>query len=110
MLDCVEVWKQTDLLTIFPKIPTDLCAADTNTLKEFSVVQKHLPIKKSDNELGKEIIKHMYIGVAEGIKLQSEREYGFSKSDARAIRQTYTQWTIRITNKQVRYRKEIVKI
>ena len=38
LLNCVEVCEQTDLLTVFPKLNTDLCAADLNTLNEFSVV------------------------------------------------------------------------
>ena len=61
-----------------------ICAANMNTLREFSVVCKHLPIEEPDSELGKEIIKLMCIDAAEGIKLQCGREYGFSKSDARA--------------------------
>ena len=55
-----------------------------NTLNEFSVAHKHLPIEEPDNKLGKEIIKCMWIDAAEGIKLQCGREYEFSKSDARA--------------------------
>ena len=38
LLNCVEVYEQTDLLAIFPKSNTDLCAADMNTLNEFNVV------------------------------------------------------------------------
>ena len=37
-LNCVQVCEQTDFLTIFPKLYTDLCAAAVNTLKELSVV------------------------------------------------------------------------
>ena len=37
LLNCVEVCEQTDLLTIFPKLYTGLCAANMNTLNEFSV-------------------------------------------------------------------------
>ena len=48
LLNCIEVCGQTDLLTIFLKLYTDLRAALTNTLKDFSVVQKHLLIKKPD--------------------------------------------------------------
>ena len=82
--NCVEECEQTDLLTIFPKLYTNLCAADMNTLNEFSVAHKHLPIEEPDNKLGKEIIKCMWTDAAEGIKLQWGREYEFSKSDARA--------------------------
>ena len=55
-----------------------------NTLNKFSVVYKHLPIEEPHNKLGKKIIQHMCKDVAEGIKLQCGRKYGFSKSDARA--------------------------
>ena len=56
LLNCVEVCDQLDLLTIFPKLYSDLCNGDMNTLDKYSVVYKHLQINEPDNELGKEII------------------------------------------------------
>ena len=84
LLNCGEVCKHTYFLTIFPKVYTDLCAADLNTLKKVSVVYKHLPIEERDNELGKEIIKRLFLDAAECMKYQCEREHDFSKSEARA--------------------------
>ena len=103
-LNCPEVCEQTDLLTTFPKLYTSLYVADMNTLNKFIVVYKHLPIREPD----KEIIKRMCIDAAEGVKLQRGREYGLSKSDAR-VNQLDKVAPIRITNKQLRYRKGFVK-
>ena len=72
------------LLTILPKLYTDLCNCDMNTLNRYSVMYKHLPIDEPNNELGKEITRRMCIDAADGIKLQCGREYGFSGSDVRA--------------------------
>ena len=36
LFNFVEVCEQTDLLTIFSKLNTDLCAANMNTLNEFN--------------------------------------------------------------------------
>ena len=54
-----------------------ICAANMNTLREFSVVYKHLPIEEPDSELGKEIIKLMCIDAAEGITLHCGRIWVF---------------------------------
>ena len=55
-----------------------------DTLNEYSVIYKHLQINEPDSELGKEILKRMWVDAAEGIKLQCGREYGFSEIKPRA--------------------------
>ena len=72
------------LLSIFPKLYTDLTLSNIDTLNEYSVIYKHLQINEPDSELGKEILKPMCVDAAEGIKLQCGREYGFSEIEPRA--------------------------
>ena len=78
LLNCVEVCDQSKLLQILPKLYYDLKELRTDTLEEFIVVYKHVPVEEPVIELGKEIINMMCLDAAAGIKLQCGREYGFA--------------------------------
>ena len=52
-----------------------------DTLKDFLVSYKHLPIDEPESEVVRELLKCMCTDAAEGIKLQCGREYSFSDSE-----------------------------
>ena len=81
LLNCVEISDQSQLLHIFPNLYEDMSNGKMDTLKEFLVSYKHLPIDELESEVVQELLKGMCTDAAEEIKLQCGREYGFSDSE-----------------------------
>ena len=80
-LHCVEISSQEQLMDIIPKLHQDLLQMKTDTLKEFVVTIRHIPVPTLTNEASEELIKKMCISAAESIKRQCGREYGFGNAD-----------------------------
>ena len=79
LLYAVEICNQDELCNIFPKLYEDLLNGSMDTLTEYIVKYKHLPIQEPTSELENEILKKMCIDAAEAIDRQCGREYGFGK-------------------------------
>ena len=58
-LHLVEKSTQVQLLSAFPKLYTDLKEGKTNTLKDFVVDMRHVPVKKPTTELGMKLLELM---------------------------------------------------
>ena len=84
LLNCVEKSNQNVLLVLLPKLFEDLKKGCTDTLKDFIVQYRHVPVKSIDNELENEMLNVFCTSAAEGIQLQCGREYGFAKDDQEA--------------------------
>ena len=84
LLNCVEKSNQNVLLVLLPKLFEDLKKGCTDTLKDFIVQYRHVPVKSIDNELENEMLNLFCTSAAEGIQLQCGREYGFAKDDQEA--------------------------
>ena len=67
LLNCVEISGQSQLLHILPN--NDLANGKIDTLKDFLVSYKDLPIDEPEKEIVQELLKHMCTDAAEGIKL-----------------------------------------
>ena len=83
-LNCVEVSSQNDLVTILPKLHTDLKNQQTNTLSDYVVKIRGVATPTLSTGTANEILKSMCLDAADAIKLQCGREYGFSDEPQRA--------------------------
>ena len=81
LCNCVEISDQSQLLHIFPKLYEDLPNGKMDTLQDFLVSYKQLPIDEPESEIVQELLNRMCTDTAEAIKLQCGQEYGFSDSE-----------------------------
>ena len=70
LLNGVEISDQSQLFHIFPKLCENLSNGKMDTLKDFLVSYKHLPIDEPESEIVQELLKRMCTDAAEGIKVQ----------------------------------------
>ena len=77
LLYAVEICNQDDLCNIFPKLYEDLRNGSLDTLSDYIVEYRHLPVSDPSTELESEILKKMCQDAAETIDRQCGREYGF---------------------------------
>ena len=80
-LNMVENSSQKDLKKHLPKLYNDLKQKRLNCLSEWHVEWKRMKINSPESDLGKLIIDRMCDSVAEGLRLQRGREYGFYNED-----------------------------
>ena len=78
LLNCVERSDQAALLKIFPKLHHDLKNGNMNTLQDFIVNYRHVPVNEPNTDLEKEILILMCSDAGDGIQMQCGREYGFA--------------------------------
>ena len=63
LLNCVEINDQSKLLLIFPKLFSVL-QLRMDTLEEFLIAYKHVPVERPVTELGNEIVNQMCLDAA----------------------------------------------
>ena len=80
-LNMVERSSQKDLKKHLPKLYNDLKQHNLNCLSDWHVEWKRVKISIPESDLGKLIITRMCDAVAEGLRLQRGREYGFYNED-----------------------------
>ena len=78
LLNCVEVCEQEELLKILPQLYQDLSVGNMDTLDQYLVKYKHVPVRTDLTELENKLLLLMCKHAAKSIKLQCGREYGFS--------------------------------
>ena len=77
-LNMVEKSSQRDLKNRLPKLYEDLVNKNVDCLSEYHVEWKRVKVIAPDSALEKYIFDRMLEAVAEGLKIQRGREYGFS--------------------------------
>ena len=77
----VEKSSQKDLKKHLPKLYNDLKEHKLDCLIDWHVQWKRMKISAPESDLGKLIIGRMCDAVAEGLRLQRGREYGFYNED-----------------------------
>ena len=86
LLNCVELCGQEELLKILPQLYSDLVAGNMDTLSEYIVTYKHVPVSTDLSEIESKLLLLMCQHAAKSLKLQCGREYGFNdhKDEERA--------------------------
>ena len=77
-LNCVEKSSQEELLALLPKLHSDLKAKKVDTLSQFEVEMRHVPVHEPTTDLGFKLLNLMCISAADGVMLQCGGEYGFA--------------------------------
>ena len=81
-LNCVEKSTQTELLVIFPRLHADLKEGKTDTLKDFVVDMRRVPVDEPTSDLGWELLELMCSDAADGIMLQCGKKIVFFAEEA----------------------------
>ena len=68
-LHCFGKSSQEELLKILPKLHQDLLEGKTDTLKDFVVEIRRVPVKEPSSKLGRKITNMMCLETAKGVKL-----------------------------------------
>ena len=76
-LHCVEKSSQEELLKILPTLYQDLLEGKADTLNDFIIEIRRVPVKEPSRELARKITNMMCLEAAKGVKLQCGREYVF---------------------------------
>ena len=88
LLYAVEVCNQDELCSIFLRLYNDLLNGSLESLTDYSVVYKHVPVAKPVSELELELLKKMCFDAAQTIDRQCGREYGFGSYQHEKARAT----------------------
>ena len=79
LLNCIAISDQNDLVEIFPKLWRDLKSGNMDTLTNYLVIYKHVPVEKPNAIQEEKLLLLMTKDAAETIEQQCGREYGFGK-------------------------------
>ena len=75
----VEVNSQEELLKTFPLLYSDLLEGKLQTLNDYVIHYRHIPVAYPTSDLSKKILQKMCTDAAEVFDRQAGREYGFGQ-------------------------------